>query len=109
MPATKAKSKVTRTLRRKRHCPDCHNKSVHALDLACKLERAEYDRDRVAQDFLNAACSGEREFYRLGLLLDAISVSLERASVDIARKESILRMYERAWNKGQPEPVARPT
>ena len=62
MPATKSKSKVTRTLRRK-GCEKCYQRAVQRLDLACKLERAEFERDEFKQRFSEASWELVRLIY----------------------------------------------
>ena len=37
-------------------------------------------------------------------MLDVMAKALEQANIDIARKASVLKVYEMARTKGQPDP-----
>ena len=104
MPATKAKSKQKRTLRPK-GCEKCYQRAVQRLDLACKLERAEFERDGWERDYRNLVELKTIETVDgIRAMLTVMGTALERANVDIARKASVIKAYEKAWSSGQGHP-----
>ena len=90
MPATKSKSKVTRTLRPE-GCEKCYQRAVQRLDLTCKLERAEFERD-VMLDVMAKALERATAYYiwqwEVGFHLQSEIENLQRKNEE-QRKEII--------------------
>lgn len=101
---------------------------IELAQAACEKERLEAQErsDRAYQDILAAKCDARlTEIDDRDAMLDVMAKALEKASwlfsmmldeakrvtemnnsqaIQLARKASVIKQYERAWGKGQPEP-----
>lgn len=118
MPASKPKhAKCVRC--KPKACSDCRDHALKALAWACAMEKLETALEQETARMLSVAGENERLFDRfwelydikeaqfaedIRAMLDVLAKALERANIEIARKESAIESYKNAWSKGQSEP-----